>query len=590
MSTPLEDYAMIGDGQSAALVCKSGSIDWLCWPRFDSDACFAALLGGSQNGHWRLAPRDARAQITRRYREDTLILETDFSSKSGAVRIIDFMPTREDAPALVRVVTGLQGSAEMELILRLRFGYGAVPPWIELGEGRMVGKVGPDMIVLDADAPLSRNRHDVFADFAIGEGQQRAFVLRFAPSHCDTPGRFDAQRALTETQTRWRDWIARFKKPTHWPDAVKRSLIVLKALIDARTGGIVAAPTTSLPEVAGGEMNWDYRYCWLRDATFTVTALLNAGYSAEAQAWRDWILRTIAGTPEHIQVMYRLDGGRRVNEWTVPWLSGYRRSTPVRVGNAAAHQNQTDVYGELVDVMDLASQAGIERDAHSIAVEQAIVERIERVWREADHGIWEHRGEPRHYVYSQVMAWVAIDRFLRSKAAVGHAGHDLVRRMAALRAEIHREVCQEGFDSRLNSFVQYYGGQDIDASLLLIPAVGFLPAGDVRMAATVERIERELIEDGLVYRSSNSKRQSQGAFLACSCWLADCRQLQGRYTAARETFERFLAVRNDLGLLSEQYNLPGRRLTGNFPQALSHLALVTTALGLSGPVLQRGAG
>lgn len=590
VSAPLEDYAMIGDGKTAALVCRSGSVDWLCWPRFDSDACFAALVGAKQNGHWLLAPRDTVVRVTRRYLEDTLILETDFFTQSGAVRITDLMPIREHAPTLVRLATGLQGSVRMELTLRLRFGYGAVPPWTELREGRMIAKMGPDMMVLDAEAPLDCNNHDVAADFVVAEGQHRAFVLQFAPSHQDPPGRLNPQSALGMTKTYWREWIRQFKKPTRWPQAVRRSLIVLKALIDGTSGGIVAAPTTSLPEIAGGEMNWDYRYCWLRDSAFTVAALLNAGYKSEAGAWRDWIVRTIGGTPKHIQVMYRQDGGRHLNEWTAQWLSGYRRSTPVRIGNAAASQMQIDVYGELVDAMDLASRAGIERDPQGASVEQAIVERIEHVWRDAGHGIWESRDEPRHYVYSQVMAWVAIDRFLRNKAPASPADEELLRRMTALRTEIHREVCQEGFDCRLNSFVQYYGSQDIDASLLLIPSVGFLPADDPRVIATVERIERELMEDGLVYRNAKSRTQSQGAFLACNCWLADCRQMQGRHTAAREAFERLLAVRNDVGLLSEEYDLRARRLTGNFPQALSHLALVTTALGLSGPVLQRGGG
>jgi GH15 family glucan-1,4-alpha-glucosidase len=590
VSVSLEDYGMVGDGESAALVSRSGSVDWLCWPRFDSDACFAALIGGNQNGRWLLAPRDAVVKVTRQYLEDTLILETDFFTRSGAVRIVDFMPIRDHAPALVRLATGLHGCVQMESILRLRFGYGAVPPWIELRDGRMIASVGPDMVVVDADAALACTDHDVTADFAIAEGQHSALVMQFAPSHRRPPGKLDAQGAFETTKAYWREWIDQFKKPTHWPQAVRRSLITLKALINRPTGGIVAAPTTSLPEIPGGDMNWDYRYCWLRDAAFTVTALLNAGYNGEARAWRDWILRTVAGSPEHIQVMYRLDGARHLNEWAASWLSGYRWSTPVRIGNAAAQQTQIDVYGELVDAMYLTSQAGMERDPHGIAVERAIVEKVERVWREAGHGIWESRGEPRHYVYSQVMAWVAIDRFLRTTAPMSGPDRELYRRMGHLRTEIHREVCQEGFDRQVNSFVQFYGGQEIDASLLLIPSVGFLPAEDPRVTATVQRIERELMEDGLVHRNTKSKGQSQAAFLACNGWLADCRQLQGRHTAAREAFERLLEVRNDLGLLAEEYDLRHRRLTGNFPQALSHLALVTTALGLSGPVLQRGGG
>ena len=584
MSSPLEDYAMIGDGQSAALVDRRGSIDWLCWPRFDSDACLAALLGNEENGHWRLAPQNGEARVTRRYRADTLTLETDFATGSDVVRVTDFMPTRGPAPALVRRVTALHGAAAMRMTLRLRFGYGIVPPWIEAGERHMIGRVGPDMVVLRADVPLVHDGRDIRAEFTLGEGESRAFVLQFASSQGDPPKALDLERVLADTERHWREWIGRFDKPTDWPDAVRRSLMTLKAMINAPTGGMVAAPTTSLPEVAAGKMNWDYRYCWLRDAAFAVSALVESGYNAEAKAWRDWILRAIAGSPEHIQVMYRIDGARDLNEWTLPWLSGYRWSIPVLVGNAAAHQRQIDVFGELVEVMDLAAEAGIARDPHWISVEQAIVEHVANIWGQPGQGIWESRGEPRRHVYGQVMAWVALDRFLKRRGAGSDAAPDadpdLLKRLAALRAEMHQEICREGFDSGLDSFVEFYGSREVGAALLLIPVVGFLPIDDPRVTGTIARVERDLMEDGLVFRTADSRQRSQGAFLPCSCWLADCRRMQGRAQAARDVFERMLAVRNDVGLLSEEYDIRSRRLTGNFPQALSHLALVSTALGL----------
>jgi GH15 family glucan-1,4-alpha-glucosidase len=407
-------------------------------------------------------------------------------------------------------------------------------------------------------------------------GRASGYDLSFISNNIFTPA--------CATCSSWRDWIGHFDKPTDWPGAVRRSLITLKALINQPTGGMVAALTTSLPEVPRGNANWDYRYCWLRDASFTIESLLNAGYCAEARQWRDWLLRTIAGTPEHIQIMYRIDGARYVDEWTASWLPGYRGASPVRIGNSAARQKQIDVYGELIEAMDMAGRVGIEKGSHGAAVEQAIVERVETVWRTAGHGIWELRSEPRNYVYGKVMAWVAIDRFVRSRSSAGDANCELLARMKALRTQIHEDVCREGFHRGLNSFVQYYGGEDVDASLLRMPIVGFLSVDDPRVAATIARIERELMNDGLVYRNTHSLQDSQGVFLACSCWLADCRRLQGRTNEARAALERMLEVGNDVGLLSEQYDIRGRHLSGNFPQALSHLSLLTTALGLSGPV------
>lgn len=590
MSTPLEDYALIGDGKSAALACRGGSIDWMCWPRFNSDACFASLVGDERNGHWTVKPLDCSAAAQHRYRPDTLIVERDFIASSGAVRVVDFMPMREGAPTLVRHVQGMRGSLPMKMLLSLRFDYGSVPPWIDVSEHRLVARMGPDLVVLYADVDLDRHQHDVSAEFVMHKGEHCSFVLRFGSSTADPPGSIDPQQAMTNTKSFWRSWIGQFDKPTHWPQAVRRSLITLKALINRPTGGMVAAPTTSLPEVPGGELNWDYRYCWLRDATFTLSALLNAGYREEGSAWRDWFLRAIAGIPEHFQVMYRIDGARHLREWIVPKLAGYRWSPPVRVGNGASGQQQVDIYGELIDAMHLADRAGIEMTSQAVAVEEAVVKHVEKIWREPGHGIWEQRGQPHHFVYSKVMAWVAVDRFLKRNVHLRAVDGDLKLRLEQVRTDIHCEVCAEGFHSGLNSFVQHYGGKEVDASLLLMPLVGFLPANDPRVAATIARIERELMDSGLVYRTLHSAQQSQGAFLACSGWLADCRQMQGRTDAARKALERLIEVRSGLGLLSEEYDTSGKHLSGNFPQALSHLALVTSALGLSGPVLQRGGG
>jgi GH15 family glucan-1,4-alpha-glucosidase len=590
MTVWLENYGMIGDGESAALISRDGSVDWLCWPRFDSDACFAALLGRERRGYWRVAPQGQYACTNWRYRDDTMLLETEFASGSGRMRVLDFMPIRSQHPTLVRRVVGMQGEMPCRMEMRLRFDYGLVPPWSELQDRRYVGRVGPDLMVLYSDVPLTLEKQGPVADFTIREGQTIDFVLRFGNSNSDTPPAIDVGEAIEKTERYWRDWTGRFDKRTDWPEAVRRSLLTLKAMINKPTGGIVAAATTSLPEIPSGSYNWDYRYCWLRDSTFTLAALLNAGYTEEAQAWRDWILRAIAGSPENIQIMYRIDGAREMTEWEVDWLDGYEWSKPVRVGNLASRQRQLDVYGELIDAFSLADRAGIERTEHSKTVERAIIEHLEQVWKQPGHGIWESRGEEKHYVYSKVMAWVAVDRFLKHSAKGGEIGEDLRNRFAALREEIHREVCIEGYHPGLDSFVQHYGGLEIDASLLLLPTLRFLPADDPRIKGTVARIERELICDGLVYRTTRSRDSGQGAFLVCNCWLADCYQLQGRQAEARASLERLLSVRSSLGLLSEEYNVEGKRLIGNFPQALSHLGLVTTALGLCGDVYQRGGG
>ena len=596
MTAPLEDYALIGDRNTAALVCRDGSIDWLCWPRFDSDACFAALLGGRENGCWLIAPEqddapDRREHTSsRRYQTDTMVLETDFETTDLAVRILDFMPPAAGSSALIRLVVGLRGQTAMKLDLDLRFDLGKLPPWTEPRGDGFIGRIGPDLVLFKSQVPIRIRHGGASAAFTVSDGECLAFTLQYGDSCRDLPGEIDPKAALASTQRYWKDWIGRFDKPTDWPEAVKRSLLTLRALIYAPTGGLVAAPTTSLPEKPGGSSNWDYRYTWLRDATFTIGALLNAGYHKEAQQWRDWILRAIGGTPSELRILYRVDGSRHVNEWSADWLPGYRWARPVRVGNAAAAQRQIDVLGEVLDTLGLASRAGIQVSSQETHVARAIAERIEAIWQDMGQGVWEFRGEPRQYTYSKVMAWVGVDRFIRHEQLRGTTEPSVLRRLAALRERIHREVCEEGYHAGLGTFVQHYGGQVLDGSLLLMPLVGFLPANEPRMAGTIAAIERELMEDGLVRRKRGEGPEPEGAFLACSCWLADCRRLQGRDQDARDTFERVLSVRNDVGLLSEEYNLRGRHLAGNFPQALSHLALVTTGLGLSGPVLERGGG
>lgn len=595
MSNPIEDYALIGDGETAALVSREGSIDWLCWPRFDDDSCFAALLGTPENGRWLLGPAVTVVSSSRRYQRDTLVMETDLETADGAIRLIDFMLMREGSTSpLVRLVVGLRGRVVSRMELQLRFDYGTLPPWSEQTANGIVAKVGPDLIVLHAPVAIEVQQHMSQATFTVEVGQRLAFVLSYSPAHLPVPSRIDAERALTVTQSFWREWAGRFDDSrTQWPEAVRRSLITLKAMIHRPSGGLVAAPTTSLPEAPGGKMNWDYRYCWLRDSTFTLGALLNAGYRHEAEQWRDWLLRAIAGSPERMRIMYRIDGARHLSEWSVDDLPGYRHAVPVRVGNAASTQHQIDVFGEVLDCLSLAREGGVPTSAQQAFAERKIVEHLEKVWNTKGSGVWESRDELRQYTYSKAMAWVGIDRFLREYgerlSASGDEDAALVHRLSALRQTIHDEVCREGWNEGLGTFTQYYGGQEIDASLLLMPLVGFLPADDPRMRSTIDTIQRELSEDGLIRRmKAKSDGPNEGAFLACSFWMADCLNLLGRTDEARAQLERALSVRNDVGLLSEEYDVPGRHLAGNFPQALSHLALVNTALGLSGPVLNRG--
>jgi GH15 family glucan-1,4-alpha-glucosidase len=581
----IEDYAMIGDLGSAALVSREGSIDWLCWPRFDSDACFAALLGTPEHGRWLIGPKDKSAKVTRRYRPNTLILETRFETEHGAATLIDFMPPREQNSHLLRLLVGERGSIELHGELVLRFGYGASVPWVtRIGDNTLRAVAGPDMAVLRSSVPFRGEGFKTVGDFSISAGDRRSFSLSYALSHKNLPEPVDVEGQLEATEKYWRDWTARNKITGPFEEAVVRSLITLKALTYAPTGGMVAAPTTSLPECFGGVRNWDYRFCWLRDATLTLLALMNGGYYDEAQVWRDWLLRATAGSPRQIQIMYGIRGERRLTEWEVPWLPGYADSKPVRIGNAAHNQLQLDIFGEVMDALHQARRGGLGHQAAGWDLERALLEHLEKIWTEPDEGIWEVRGGRQHFTYSKVMAWVAFDRAIKSAE-----GHDLpgpVAHWRSIRQHIHDDVCAKGFDAKRGSFVQHYGSKQLDASLLLLPALGFLPPEDARIHATIEAIERELTVDGLVQRyisgqTDDGLPEGEGLFLACSFWLADALLMIGRGDDARRLFERLLTLRNDVGLLSEEYEPRTGQLVGNFPQAFSHLALVNTASNLS---------
>ncbi len=601
MSSPIEDYGLIGDGQTTALVNRDGSVDWLCWPRFDSDACMAALLGDDRHGCWSFSPKAKVTGRSRRYEEDTLVLQTDAEVEGGAYRITDFMPIRQgDLSALVRIVEGLSGTVALDMVLKLRFAYGTMPPWCEATECGITARIGPDQVSLDAPVAVKLNDDVATSGFTVREGERLCFVLSYS-SLMDTAAsdmsplarnaHVDAETALLDTRKHWRDWIDRFDtSKTRWPEVVKRSLITLKAMVHHLTGGLVAAPTTSLPELAGGDMNWDYRYCWLRDASFTLGAFLNAGFTEEATAWRDWLLRAVGGSPGRMQIMYRLDGGRHLDEYEIPELPGYRGAKPVLIGNEAAKQHQIDVYGEVLDCLDLARRAGIEITPHHVAVERRIADHLGKVWNTPGSGVWESRGHPRQYTYSKVMAWAGFDRAVRAGAALEDETPERLAHLRALRDEVHAAAEREGWNAGLGTFTQAYGNEAIDASLLLLPLVGFLPADHPRMAATIDKVAEVLSEGGLIRRlKAKVDGPNEGAFLPCSCWMADCLNLQGRHEDAVAQFERLLAVGNDLGLFAEEYNVPARHMTGNFPQALTHLAIVNTALSLSGPVLTRGA-
>ena len=596
MSTPLEEYALIGDCETAALVSTAGSIDWLCWPRFDSGACFAALLGGPGQGRWLIAPAGEAKRITRRYRENTLILETRMETADGTVTLVDFMPPRGRNSDVVRLVQGNEGRVRMRTELVLRFDYGRTVPWVNrLADGTFRAIAGPDMVVLHTPVELRGQDLTTVADFDVADGDTIPFVLTHGLSHLDPPEPIVPESSLTHTAAFWTGWANRNESRGEWSDAVLRSLITLKALTYAPTGGIVAAPTTSVPEHIGGNRNWDYRFCWLRDATLTLLALMNAGYYEEARAWRDWLLRAAAGAPAQLQIMYGLAGERRLTELEVPWLCGYENSQPVRIGNAAHGQLQLDVFGEVMDAMHQARCGELNPREADWAFQRALLTHLETIWDQPDEGIWEVRGGRRHFTHSKVMAWVALDRGVRAIEAHGLAGP--VDRWRKLRGAIHEEVCERGFSRELGSFVQSYGSRELDASLLLLPTMGFLPASDPRIRGTVEAIERRLFVDGFLRRydtrdSVDGLPEGEGAFLACSFWLADAYVLIGRAADARRLFERLLTLRNDVGLLAEEYDTRAQRLVGNFPQAFSHVALVNTAHNLARatkPAQQRSA-
>jgi GH15 family glucan-1,4-alpha-glucosidase len=582
----IEDYALIGDCQSAALVGRNGSIDWLCWPRFDSPACFAALVGTPENGFWRISPVGAAAHSRRSYREQTLILETEFETADGAVTLIDFMPMRTAQSDVVRMVVGRRGRVAMESEGALRFDYGASVPWVTLSDDRKMLRAvaGPDKAVLCSPVALENRERKTCARFEVAAGETRTFILTHGESHLEFQAMPNPDRTLARTESYWKEWSARCKVNGQWAGPLRRSLITLKALTYAPTGGIVAAATTSLPERIGGVRNWDYRYCWLRDATLTLLALMDSGHYDEARSWREWLVRAVAGSPEQMQIMYGLAGERRLHELEVPWLAGYEASRPVRIGNAAALQLQLDVYGELMDALYQACKGGLARDDIAWSLQLALLGHLEKVWSEPDAGLWEMRGPPKHFTYSKIMAWVAFDRGVKMVEAFGLPGP--VERWRELRARIHADVCSRGYDKKRNAFVQAYGSNELDACLLLIPITGFLPADDPRVVATVEAIRRELTADGFVLRyrthsGVDGLPPGEGVFLACSFWLADTLCLQGRREEARELFERLLALTNDVGLLAEEYDPAARRFLGNFPQAFSHVALINTALNLS---------
>jgi GH15 family glucan-1,4-alpha-glucosidase len=590
----IEDYALIGDCRTAALVSRDGSIDWLCLPRFDSPSCFTALLGTHEHGRWQIAPSCVVSRVERRYRPGTLVLETEFTTERGAIKLIDAMAMTTEAPTVLRLVEGVRGEVPVGFELAIRFDYGSVVPWVRRRDGGITAIAGPDSLRIRSDVELRGENMTTVSEFVIREGERVAFDLAWHRSHLAPPPPVDVRAELERAERWWRDWSGRYQGQSRDRDAVLRSLITLKALTFAPTGGIAAAPTTSLPERIGGVRNWDYRHCWLRDATFTLYSLMIAGFHEEARAWREWLLRAVAGTPSKLQIMYGLAGERRLSEWEVDWLPGFENSRPVRVGNAASGQFQLDVYGEVLDVLYQGRKAGLSAfdDAKRFAL--GVLKFLEMAWEHPDEGIWEVRGERRDFTHSKVMAWVAFDRAVKAVEQLGLEGP--VDRWKSIRDAIHVQVCREGFNPSLNSFVQSYGSNRLDASLLMIPLVGFLPADDPRMRGTVEAISRDLDRDGFIARynsdaSVDGLPPGEGAFLPCTFWLADNLALQGRYHEARELFDKLLAIRNDVGLLAEEYDPRAGRQLGNFPQAFSHVSLINTAHNLehpTGPALDRG--
>lgn len=596
MSARIEDYALIGNTCTVALISKAGSLDWLCVPRFDSGACFAAMLGDENNGHWLIAPAGGVKRVRRHYRDGTLVLETEFETADGTVALIDFMPIRERAQQVdvIRIVEGRKGRVPMRMRIILRFDYGSIVPWVTARDGGLRAIAGPDALKLRTPVRMRGEDFTTVSDFTVAEGEKVPFTLTYYPSHEAEPGNKHPIHMLSETESWWREWSAPCKVPEPWRDAVVRSLITLKALTYHYTGGIVAAPTTSLPEKLGGNRNWDYRFCWLRDSTFTLYALYIAGYKEEAAAWREWLLRAIAGEPHKLQIMYGLAGERRLPEFEVPWLGGYENSAPVRIGNAAHEQFQLDVFGEVMDTLYTARKQ-LDGESEAWNVQRVLMEYLEGAWKKPDQGIWEIRGPSRHFTHSKMMAWVAADRAVKCVEKFGSEGP--LDKWKRLRDEIRADVLENGFNEKRNAFVQYYGSEQLDAALLLMPLVGFIKASDPRMRSTVEAIERELMSDGLLSRYETEHGvdglpPGEGAFLACTFWYADNLAMMGRDDEARETFERLLSLRNDVGLLSEEYDPHLKRMLGNFPQAFSHVALINTAHNLllaKGPAVHRAA-
>jgi GH15 family glucan-1,4-alpha-glucosidase len=585
MTLRIEDYGLIGDMHTAALVGIDGSIDWLCLPRFDSSACFANLLGTEENGRWRIAPAGNVVAATRRYRPSTLVLETEFETADGVVRIIDCMALRVSHPRIVRVVEGVRGTVPMSVRLNPRFDYGKTAPWINVKGKAVSAGAGPEALELRADVPITTREHRLEAEFTVRKGERTCFVLTWHLSWESAPPPIDAIDATAETDAWWRGWSGRSTYKGEWKDEVERSLITLKALTYAPTGGIVAAVTASLPEFIGGVRNWDYRFCWLRDAALALGALMAAGYVEEATKWRDWVIRAVAGDPEDLQIMYGVGGERRLDEYELGWLRGYEGSAPVRVGNAASGQRQLDVYGEVADTIYRARRLGMAPAPEGVDPARGVVRWLKDHWREPDDGIWEVRGPRRQFVHSKVMAWVAADRVVKMSEESGQEG--AVEGLRQMRDDIHEEVCRKGYDAERNTFTQYYGSTQLDAALLLIPQVGFLPATDPRVAGTVEAIQRELVHDGFVMRyipdkdAADGLPPGEGAFLACSFWLVNDLAMLGRLEEAQALFDRLLSLRNDLGLFSEEYDQEHQRLIGNFPQAFTHLTLIASAVALT---------
>jgi len=590
--TKIEDYAFLSDTQTGALVSRDGCVDWLCLPRFDSPACFASLLGEKKNGHWRFFPGEKIEKTQRRYRGETLILETEIETKSGAVRLIDFMPPRGENPDLIRIVEGLRGKVSMQMELIIRFDYGQIVPWVRRRHGGLEGIAGPDGLILWTPIETYGKDLTTVAEFTVAKGDRVPFVLTWFLSHKDPPRKVNAEHALRDTEKYWRDWSSQFQSKGEWRDAVMRSLITLKGLTYAPTGGLVAALTTSLPEEIGGVRNWDYRFCWLRDAALILLALLRSGYREEAKSWRQWLVRAIAGSPEQMQAIYGVRGERRLEEFEIPWLSGYENSKPVRIGNGASNQFQLDVYGEILAALWQADRAGLKLEDAEWALIVHLMKFLESNWQKPDEGMWEVRGGRKHFTYSKMMAWLAFDRAIRLVEECGCAADEHCERWKNVRDQVHAEVCERGYNIDKKAFTQFYGSDALDASLLLMPVAGFLPATDERVRNTIEAIERELMQDGFVLRYRPQEENvdglpgREGAFLPCSFWMADCLHLIGRKKEARELFERLLNLRNDLGLLSEEYDPREKRQLGNFPQAFSHVALISAATILGDEVFR----